>query len=759
MKNFYAFIFTFFALALSPMIDAQVNGAGKKVKPDSIFLSGYTALSEAENLEKNKQYKDAWNKYHQAMRYYKSISINFPDWNKTLVNKRLESTAAKIAEVEPLASQEHIASQKKHTQYLKDNTSESGIPSTNLPQITGRDSQRTADLNSQVKLLQQALNEERNKNTEETAKYNQEINKLKDQLRKATQGLSTENTQTKILNDQIAKLKQELKLSQTKSNVSQQRQIEQLDRLTRERAMLATAPLKQDIERLTKDKARFEMELEGMVGVHKRLLTSHQKIKQEKDKLTEDLKLAQLALTAANQRLTNQQNAGNKILQGLRAQIKAQDSQIAQLNGQLIAANKENEQLLTQLEHANEINKELGHHLASVTLERDKLSELIDLSDADRTKKTIKEALRLGEELRNARASIKQLQANQNAAQDEIIIAENKLAVAKKKIIDLQSMNTSYIRRIGKLENSLNSTKEQLDERVASGSSNDPLQKQEVAMLKQALKRITTQLDRRKQAEALLIAEYQKADIQNAGLTNAIINLTANDVTLTERETNLLKNKTALTDSFKLSAGTVTEEQRAIAQAKSKNQIESLEAMARRFVEKGSLNTAKEIYDEAWEKHGYHYPFFINRGVVRVQLGQFLEAEEIFESGAQLKENNAYTHFMLGFCRYKNSKDELAKKSLETAVHIRPDYVDAYNYLGHIAYSSGANPQAREYLSKAVSIDPDNREAHFNLSNVHFVLGDKKKAIDSYNNALRAGLPPNFDYEKKLGLGKKVGDT
>ena len=213
------------------------------------------------------------------------------------------------------------------------------------------------------------------------------------------------------------------------------------------------------------------------------------------------------------------------------------------------------------------------------------------------------------------------------------------------------------------------------------------------------------------------------------------------------------------TDSFQLSAGTVTEEQRAIAQAKSKNQIESLEAMARRFVEKGSLNTAKEIYDEAWEKHGYHYPFFINRGVVRVQLGQFLEAEEIFESGAQLKENNAYTHFMLGFCRYKNSKDELAKKSLETAVHIRPDYVDAYNYLGHIAYSSGANPQAREYLSKAVSIDPDNREAHFNLSNVHFVLGDNKKAINSYNNALKAGLPPNFDYEKKLGLGKKVGGT
>ena len=758
MKNFYAFAVTALALALSSLTDAQVNSAVQKVKPDSIYLSGYTAITEAAQLEKNKQYKAAWNKYHQALRYYKTISINFPEWKVTLVDKRIKSTTAKIASVEPLASQEHVANLQKNKLYQKSNTSENGIPSVNLPQITGNSSQRAADLNAQAKKLAQDLNNERNQYTTDKAKFEKEISELNDQLKKATQGLSSENTQTKILNDQIAKLKQQLNSSKTQTISEQKKQLEALDRLTRERAMLATAPLKQDIDRLTQVKKQREMELDNMVGVHKRLLKSHQKLTQERDLLIENIKMERLANEKIKADLLKAKNNGHKVVEGLREQIRLQDLQIQAQAEQLLAKDKENDQLLQQLAHAHEINKELGQHLASVTLERDKLSELIDLSDTDRTKKTIKEALRLGEELRNARTAIKQLQANQNAAQDEIIIAENKLAVAKSKIINLQTENTNYIRRIGSLENSLNATKEQLDDRLATGS-NDPLQQQEVAMLKKALKRITTQLDRRKQAEDLLIAEYQKADIQNAGLTNAIINLTANDVTLTARETKLLKDKAAITDSFIISTSDITDEQRAIAQAKSKNQVESLETMARRFVEKGSLNTAKEIYDEAYEKHGYHYPFFIIRGVVRVQLGQFQEAEEIFESGAQLKENNAYTHFMLGFCRFKNRKDELAKKSLKTAIHIRPDYVDAYNYLGNIAYSSGAHSQAKDYLSKAVSIDPDNREAQFNLSNVYLILGNREKAIEAYNNALRSGLPPNFDYEKKLGLEKKVGSN
>ncbi len=756
MKYLYAFAFTFFILALSPIVSAQAPArAGQKVDPSSIFLSGYTALSEAEKLEKEMKYKDAWNKYHQAKRYYKSIEINYPDWKQALIERKLKITNDKIKEIQPLAEKEHIASQQKLADYNTAKTSENGIANPNLPQITSAVDQRRANEISAIqKEFQKKFQEEQNKHKIQVAKLNKELATLQDQLRRSAQGLNTENTQTKILNDQINKLTNDLNLSKQQFSNSQKKQLETINKLTRERMLLATAPLRQDIERLTQDKARSEEEMKIMVARHLKTLTSITKLQDEREKLNNELALVQAALVEKNKKLEKVQNAGNKVVTALRDQIKAQQLEITTLNEKLVASEKRNAELVGQLTLANDINKELGQHLASVTLERDKLSELIDLSDTDRTKKTIQEALRLGQELRTANESIKMLQKNQNASQDQIILAENKLAVAKKKIIDLQALNTNYIRRIGSLENSLNATKEQLDARLADAPDN-PLQKEEVDILKKALKRITTQLERRKQAESLLITEYQKSDGKNPGLTNAIINLTDTTVRLTEKESKLLKEK-AVTDSFSLNSGNITAEQRKIAQAKSKNQIESLESLARRCVEKGKLQTAKEIYDEAYDQHGYHYPFFINRGVVRAQLREFIEAEKIFESGSQLKENSPYTHFMLGFCRYKNSKDELAKKSLETVIHLRPDHVNAYNYLGVISYSESNYPKAIEYLSKAVSINPDNIEAQFNLSNAHLMSGAKEQAVAAYNQALRAGLTPNFEYEQQLGLNKNT---
>jgi chromosome segregation ATPase len=754
MRIIYFFLLTITLLALAPHGHAQVmETSGQQVRPGSIFLSGYSAINEAEKLAAAGKYKAAWNKYHQALRYYKTLDNNYPEWKKTLVSIRIESTRESIAKVEPLAQKEHLAKKDKYKKYVESNTSENGIPSPNLPQLTGREKQRVADLSTKEKEIKAQLNKERLEYKTQTNKLKQEIGKLQANLLKTAQGLSVENSQTKILNDQISKLKDQLKSSQRQSRTAQQETIETLDRLTRERAKLATAPLKKDIEKLAQDKQRLESELDGIVTIHKKLLKSHQDLTKERAVLNGELKLAEGAYKKKTDQLEKSRIASHEVVKGLRDQIKAQAKQISGLHTQMTALNLENRGLHNQLISTNEINNELTQNLASITLERDKLSELLDLSDTDRAKKTIKEALRLGEELRKAQNSIKELQSNQNVAQDRIIIAENRLVVAKKKIIDLQIQNTNYIRRIGSLEDNLRTTKDQLEERIADGTKN-PLQDEEINTLKTALKRITTQLERRKQAEQILIAEYQKASINNLELTNAIVNLTKTNVTLTAKENQILRERVD-TERFTIaSGGAKSPEARQAAKVRSKNQIESLESLAKRCVEKGSLQTAKDIFDEAYDAHGHHYPFFINRGVVRAQMGEFAAAEEIFESGSQLKVNNAYTHFMLGYCRFKTNNDTLAKKSLEAAVHIRPDYTDAYLYLGLIAHTDGNNSKAKEYLNKAVRINPEHKEAQFNLSQIHYVLGEKTKAIEAYNNALRAGLPPNFKYEKKVGIKK-----
>ena len=752
MKLIYFFLLICTSLALAPHSHAQVpNNARQKVRPGDIFLSGYSAINEAEKLEAAQKYKDAWNKYHQALRYYKTLNNNYPEWKKELVNIRMKSTNKSIAIVEPLAQKEQFTKQEKYKKYIESNTSENGIPSPNLPKLTGREQQRVADLSTKERQYKIQLNKERRENKNQTSKLKREIDRLQASLLKTAQGLGTENSQTKILNDQIRKLQDQLRSSQRQSKTAQQKTIETLDKLTRERSKLATAPLRKDIEKLAQDKQRLDDELGGIVRIHEKLRKKHQNLAKKRDELLGELKLAQGALKKKTDDLDKSKRAGHKVMKALRDQIKAQATQISGLRAQVTALTTENQGLNTQLTSANEINNELTQNLAAVTLERDKLSELLDLSDGDRTKKTIKEALRLGEELRKAQNSIKELQTNQNASQDRIIIAENRLVVAKKKIIDLQIQNTSYIRRIGSLEDNLRTTKDQLEKRVASGIKN-PLQDEEVKTLKTVLKRITNKLERRKQAEEILIAEYQKANINNPALTNAIVNLTKSNVTLTARESQMLKEQED-TDRFTIK-GSTSPEARQAAKVRSRNQIESLESLAKLFVEKGSLQTAKDIFDGAYDAHGHHYPFFINRGVVRVQMEEFAEAEEIFESGAQLRENNAYTHFMLGYCRFKTNNDVMAKKSLEAAVHIRPDYIEPYIYLGLIAHADGNNSKAKDYLTKAVRIDPEHKEAQFNLSTIHYILGDKAQAREAYNNALRAGLPPNFEYEKKIGIKK-----
>lgn len=729
------------------------------INPGSIFLSGYSAINEAEKLEAAEKYQDAWNKYHQALRYYKTLNVNYPEWKKTLVSIRLESTGKSIARVEPLAQKELQAKQEKYNKYIESNTSENGIPSPSHPKLThlsGKDEQRVAELSNTENEMKTQLNIERQKHQAQVDKLNMEIGKLQATLLKSGQGLTTENSQTKILNDQINKLQEQVRSSQQQSKAAQQKTLETLDQLTRERARLATAPLKQDIEKLAQDKQRLETELEGIVTIHKKLITNHENLSKERDELLGELKLAESAYKKKTEDLEKTKTAGHSVMTALRDQIKAQANQISGLQDQVAALNKENIGLRTQLDSADDINKELTENLAAVTLERDKLSELLDLSDGDRTKKTIYEALRLGEELRKAENVIKELQANQNVAQDQINIAENNLVVAKKKIIDLQVENTTYIKRIGTLEDNLRITQEELEKKMANVKAN-PLQTEEVTTLKSALRRITTSLERRKQAEKILIDEHQKANINNPELTQAILNLTENNVTLTAKESQML-NEQEDTDKFIIASGSTSPEVREIAKLKSQNQIDSLESLAKRCIEKGNLQTAKDIYDGAYDAHGHHYPFFINRGVVRVQLGEFEEAKEIFESGSQLKENNAYTHFMLGYCRFKTNDDVMAKKSLEAAVHIRPDYIEPYIYLALIAHTDGDNNKAKDYLMKAVSIDPEHKEAQFNLSQILNILDEKSEAKKAYENALRAGLPPNFDYEKKLGIKKATSN-
>lgn len=759
-------------LLASGLLQTYAQQTKQEVRPGQIFLSGYSALEEAEDFEDNKLYKHAWNKYHQALRNYQSLSQNFPEWKTAIVNMRVRDTLANIRRIEPLAQELHAQKQEKLKAYIQKNTSESGISSVELANksknpspvekvakkptvaINAKDQEKTAQLLDSIKQYRQHIAKLETNYKVQREKDRRAISELTDKLRKAQQGLGgNDNTQTRILNSQIDRLQRKLSESENQTKSQIKKMLELHNELTKKRDQLASAPLMKDVERLEREKLRFEAELDQIVGIYKRQTIEFKQVTEKKAIVESELKLMKGALDEKSKLLESSKKASYQIVSALRDTIKKQQKQISSLEQQVVSLNTENDTLKEKIASTNLLNQELSDELAATTLERDKLSQLLNLNDAERAKRTIKEALRLGEEVRKQQAIIKQLIDGKNAAQDEILTWQSKLAVAKQKIINLESENTNYIRRIGSLENSLRNTNDKLSKTLDNPNAN-PLEREEAVELKKALKRLTVKLDRKKQAEEMLWKEYQKSGTQGSSLGFAIANLIQDKITLSADEKKLLKDKRD-TASFNLPGVKLkTPAQRQAALVRSNTQIESLESLAIRCVEKGNLETAKEIYDEAYNAHGEYYPFFINRGVVRFNLNEFEDAEEIFSSGTQLKENSPYTHYMLGVCRYENQKDELAKKSLQQAIALRPDYTDAYQYLGNISFAQGNLQKALQHYQKAVRINPEEPKAQYNLSYILLEMGNKKAAIKAYNDALRAGLPPMLDYEQKLDIKK-----
>ncbi len=762
----------------SGLVKSYGQETKQEIRPGQIFLSGYSALEEAEKFEKEKLYKLAWSKYHQALRNYQSLSQNFPEWKTSIVNMRVRDTLKQIKRIEPLAQEAHANKQEKLKDYIKQNTSENGISSVELSNqektidpdnkpntkptskpaiirneaVSARQKKNMAQILDTIKQYRQRIAKLETQQKVEKEKHRREISLLTDKLRKSQQGLGIkDNTQTRILNSQIDRLQGKLTDSEKRSKNQIKKMLELHNELTKKRDKLASAPLMKDVERLEREKLRFEAELDQIVGMHKRHLIEFKKVNKDKEQTVAELQLVKSSLDKKSKQLESSKNASHKVVTALRITIKEQQKQITSLESQVKALNTDNDTLKERLAATDQLNQELKDELASTTLERDKLSQLLNLNDAERAKRTIKEALRLGEEVRKQQAVIKQLISDKNSAQDDIITWKSKLAVAKQKIINLENENTDYIRRIGSLENSLRNTNNKLSKSLNDPNS-DPMERAEAVELKKALKRLTVKLDRKKQAEEMLWKEYQKSGTQGSSLGFAIANLIQDEIVLTEEEEKLLQDKQD-TDKFRLPGVKLkSPAERQAAQVRTYAQIESLESLALRCVEKGNLVTAKEIYDEAYDAHGEHYPFFINRGVVRFNLDEFEDAEEIFSSGTQLKENSPYTHYMLGVCRYENQKDELAKKSLEQAIKLRPDYTDAYVYLGNIAFAQSNMSKAVQHYKKAVRINPEDSKAWFNLSYTYYEMGDKKEAIKAYKDALRAGLAPMLDYEKKIGF-------
>jgi predicted O-linked N-acetylglucosamine transferase (SPINDLY family) len=85
---------------------------------------------------------------------------------------------------------------------------------------------------------------------------------------------------------------------------------------------------------------------------------------------------------------------------------------------------------------------------------------------------------------------------------------------------------------------------------------------------------------------------------------------------------------------------------------------------------------------------------------------------------------------------------EEAKKHLEYAIKLKPDYAEAYNNLGVLYNDLEELEKAKEFLEYAIKLKPDYAEAYNNISTIYLNLDQLEKAKINLEQAIK--IKPNF---------------
>lgn len=131
---------------------------------------------------------------------------------------------------------------------------------------------------------------------------------------------------------------------------------------------------------------------------------------------------------------------------------------------------------------------------------------------------------------------------------------------------------------------------------------------------------------------------------------------------------------------------------------------------------------------------------------------QYELSDENFEKALQLIPDNAstlnnYAYYLSERGARLDEAEKMSKRSLELA----PDQATFLDTYGWIMYKKGEYKKAREYVQKAIDKEETTASGTLwdHLGDIHFKLGDKDKALDCWQKAIKLGAD-NPQLEKKI---------
>ncbi len=155
-----------------------------------------------------------------------------------------------------------------------------------------------------------------------------------------------------------------------------------------------------------------------------------------------------------------------------------------------------------------------------------------------------------------------------------------------------------------------------------------------------------------------------------------------------------------------------------------------------RFVE---VKAARQEFERALELDPGLAEAHVNLSLVLAQAGELAAAGDHLDRAIELQGNHpkaAYAHYLRAKIWASQDQIDKAMVELERAVHLRPDYAEAWSDLGGMRRLALDNAGAIGALQRAVALKPDDALAQYRLGQLYLQHGHALKAVEHLKQAL-----------------------
>lgn len=682
-------------LAISALLPFGQLFAQEAFKPESAYFDGFMLKREAAALLEEGDAVAAEQKYRSALRLYRSIQTVHPDFKSDLVADTIRKLEESVFSAAAKASSQRDAS-------------------TDLNEVFPT----AIEEPGAAPVMSPEAHQERR--TELDQLYAQ-IQKLKGQLARAEADRSANRTQLRTTIMQLEK----------------------------ERAAKANAPLKEEMDALARRLQITAEERDAMAVALKQSRAEQRQLKAQNQQLLTDLAVAKGQVEQLKRDIADERGTNNQLVRRLREQQDTLVEQITTKERDFEAAQEKISYLQTQLDESMEVVAELRDERDSLLVERDRLSDLLALTDSERSKELIHQNMLLGKQLTEAKENLQRVANSENLTKDELHSAKTDLAVAKARIEHFVKLAAEQDRRIKEKEEKLQQVQLDLENESFASSSASPVDQRELRLLRDVAQRQLRQQTRRRQAKQLLIDHAQELGVLS-DLLDPIKALAGPEIGLNEEERALVENAPASSvDLFSVEAAPVEVRERA--QRRLQEQISSFSRVGQRAFKKGRFTAAAEVFELILDEHPGHVESLLKLGVISRKLQNLEDAEDHFRTAIAMRESVPYAHRLLGTTLYEKEDLDAARAELEKALELDPTDPISHIFLGNIAGRSGELIEAEDHFTKAIDINPTLPDPYLNLATIRISQGRKDDARTYYEQALQNGAQVNLALEAQLG--------